>query len=94
MVYLELAIAGGILFLTTAVVDYLSSKGYSLSLLRSDSPDSPTHPSQVPVGQRPSDVTSKERIKSLIKRLLTPLLGYIVAVILQIPLLLEITGVI
>ena len=92
MVYLELSLFGGIIFLITATLDYLIARRPVVS--SSNINTGASHPSEVPVGSRPSEVTLSKKIRSVISRCLTPITGYLFAVVLQLPLLFETAGVI
>lgn len=92
MVYFELSILGGVIFLATAAADYVTSRDITALSVSQDNVAS--HPSEIPVGSTPTEVTLKQRIRLAISRIRTPIIGYLLAVILQIPFLFETAGVI
>lgn len=85
--YLELALCGSILFVITGALDWRQRNTEG-----SNTPQSqPDHPSEIPVGSRPPD---DEESNGFRLQKIFPWLGYILAVILQIPLFLSILGVV
>lgn len=80
MVYVDLAILGGILFLATAVLDYYWSR---IKPQQGGTTDIPKTPSEVPVGSKPPDYRSD----SIWSKIPPIYLGYLVAILLELPFL-------
>lgn len=79
MLHVPLAILGGILFLVTSLFDYYWTR---IQSQESASTSTPKSPSDVPVGSKPSGYRSD----SVLSKIEPRYLGYISAVILQLPL--------
>ena len=84
MVYLSLSIFGGILFLITSVLDYYWSR---LQTRESPAIETATSPSDIPVGSKPTESDS-----SPLSNIEPRYVGYILAVLLQLPALVSQLG--
>lgn len=82
--YVILSTLGAIIFLVSTIYDYYLEKNESLPYGLSEKP---SDPSEIPVGSSSSETKYWEYIEPV-------LLGYLIAIVLQLPLLLSILGVI
>ena len=85
MDYATLSIIGGILLLITAIFDYYWTRIQSSTNVSFN--ESPSSPKEIPVGSRPSSEQ-----KSYLKTVRPRYIGYLLAVLLQIPVLLSELG--
>jgi hypothetical protein len=85
MDYISLSLIGGMIFLFTSLFDYYSER----KMDEISNTDTPSHPSDITVGSKPN--SPKYAMASISK---PQPIGYIIAVLCQLPLILSIIGII
>jgi len=78
MEYISLAIIGGIIFFLTSIFDYYLCR---VTSEQTDLTDTPTSPSEIPVGSKPNK-KEKETLYTSIEPRYT---GYLLAILFQLP---------